>query len=113
MPSIQQAQIFGKIYTATLDQTGATDAGHRYAADILAQFGGKSLVGTKIVFVSNRSGAKEIWTMNWDGSDQKQLTHYNSISTFPSASPDGRRVAFTSYASGYPGDLYVLPGYRA
>lgn len=102
MPSIQQAQIFGKIYTATLDQTGATDAGHRYAADILAQFGGKSLVGTKIVFVSNRSGAKEIWTMNWDGSDQKQLTHYNSISTFPSASPDGRRVAFTSYASGYP-----------
>ncbi len=102
MPSIQQAQVFSKIYTAALDQAGAIDAGHRYAADILAQFGGKSLVGTKIVFVSDRTGHKEIWTMDWDGSNQKQLTHYNSISTFPSASPDGRRVAFTSYAGGYP-----------
>lgn len=100
--SLQQAQIFGKVYTAPLDQAGAVDAGHRYAADILAQFGGKSLVGTRIVFVSNRTGAKEIWVMNWDGTDQRALTHYGSISTFPSASPDGRIVAFTTYAAGYP-----------
>ena len=102
LPSLQQAQVFGKVYTASLDQNGAVDAGHRYAADILAQFGGKSLVGTKIVFVSNRTGAKEIWVMNWDGSDQHALTHFGSISNYPSASPDGRTVAFTSYASGYP-----------
>src|SRR5215831_2984968 len=44
--TLQQAQVFGKIYTAPLTQEGAVDAGHRYAADILAQFGGKSLVGT-------------------------------------------------------------------
>jgi TolB protein len=102
MPSLQQAQIFGKVYTAPLTQEGAVDAGHRYAADILAQFGGKSLVGTRIVFVSNRSGAKEIWVMNWDGTGERQLTRYGSISTFPSASPDGRIVAFTTYATGYP-----------
>jgi TolB protein len=100
--TLQQAQVFGKVYTAQLNQEGAIDAAHRYAADILAQFGGKSLVGTKIVSVSSRSGAKEIWVMNWDGSDQRQLTHYNSISTFPSASPDGRIVAFTTYAPGFP-----------
>ena len=102
MPSLQQAQVFGKVYTASLDQAGAVDAGHRYAADILAQFGGKSLVGTRIVFVSDRSGAKEIWMMSWDGSEQRQLTRYGSLSTFPSASPDGRIVAFTTYAGGYP-----------
>jgi TolB protein len=102
MPSLQQAQVFGKVYTASLDAAGATDAGHRYAADLLAQFGGKSLVGTRIVFVSDRSGAKEIWVMNFDGTDQRQLTRYGSISTFPSASPDGRTVAFTTYAGGYP-----------
>jgi TolB protein len=100
--TLQQAQVFGKVYTASLDQAGAVDAGHRYAADILAQFGGKSLVGTRIAFVSNRTGAKEIWVMNWDGTDQRALTHYGSISTFPSASPDGRIVAFTTYAAGYP-----------
>lgn len=107
IPNLQQAQVFGKIYTATLDQNGAVDAGHRYAADILAQFGGASLVGTRIVFVSNRTGSKEIWVMNWDGTDQHALTHYGSISSFPSASPDGRIVAFTSYAGGNP-NLYFI-----
>jgi TolB protein len=102
LPAIQQAQIFGKIYSASLDEAGAIDAGHRYAADILAQFGGKSLVGTRIVFVSDRTGSKEIWVMNWDGTSQRQLTRYGSLSSFPSASPDGRIVAFTTYASGYP-----------
>ena len=102
LPTLQQAQVFGKIYTASLDQAGAVDAGHRYAADILAQFGGKSLVGTRIVFVSDRSGSKEIWVMNWDGTGQRQLTHYGSISSFPSASPDGRIVAFTTWAGGSP-----------
>jgi TolB protein len=105
--SLQQAQVFGKVYTATLDQPGAVDAGHRYAADILAQFGGKSLVGTRIVFVSDRSGSKEIWVMNFDGTGQRQLTHFGSISTFPSASPDGRTVAFTSYANGSP-NIYMF-----
>ncbi|MGH9624474.1 MAG: TolB family protein, partial [Bryobacteraceae bacterium] len=82
IPTLQQAQVFGRVYTASLDKAGAIDAGHRYAADILAVFGGKSLVGTRIVFVSNRSGHKEIWVMNWDGTNQKQLTHYGSISVF-------------------------------
>ncbi len=100
--TLQQAQVFGKVYTAPLTEAGAVDAGHRYAADILAQFGGKSLVGTRIVFVSDRTGSKEIWVMNWDGTDQRALTHYRSISTFPSASPDGHIVAFTTYATGYP-----------
>jgi TolB protein len=102
LASLQQAQVFGKIYTASLDQNGAVQAAHQYAADILAQFGGKSLVGTRIVFVSDRTGAKEIWVMNWDGTEQRQLTRYGSISTFPSASPDGHIVAFTTWAAGYP-----------
>ena len=100
--TLQQAQIFGKIYTATLEESGARQAGHQYAADILALFGGKSLVGTRILFVSDRTGSKEIWTMNYDGTDQRALTHYGSISTFPSASPDGRLAAFTTWGTGYP-----------
>jgi TolB protein len=99
---LKQAQSFGKVYTGSLDQAGAIDAAHHYAADILAQFGGQNLIGSRIVFVSDRTGSKEIWVMNWDGTDQHQITKYNSISTFPSVSPDGHIVAFTTYATGFP-----------
>lgn len=35
--------------------------------------------------------------MDPDGSNQKQFTRYGSISTQPTVSPDGTRIAFTSY----------------
>jgi TolB protein len=91
------AQALGKIYTGTLNEDGAIQVAHQYAADILAIFGVKSLIGSRIVFVSSRTGAKEIWTMNWDGTNQHALTHYGTISSFPSVSPDGAKVAFTSW----------------
>jgi TolB protein len=95
--NLSGAQALGKIYTGTLDEQGAVQVGHQYASDILAIFGVKSLIGTRIVFVSARSGAKEIWTMNWDGTGEHPLTRYGTISSFPSVSPDGTRVAFTSW----------------
>ena len=40
--------------------------------------------------------------MDYDGSNQTQFTHYGSISTFPCVSPDGTKIAFTSYLHGQP-----------
>ena len=100
--NLQGAQAFGKVYTGTLNEDGATQTAHQYAADILAVFGVKSLIGTRVVFVSSRSGTKEIWTMNWDGANQRPLTHYGTISSFPSTSPDGSKVAFTSWLNEAP-----------
>jgi len=99
---ISSAQTFGKIYFGPMDETGARKVAHEFATDILKQFGVESLAGTKIYFVSNRSGSKEIWGMDYDGSNQKQVTAYKSISTMPSVSPDGTRIAFTSWALGQP-----------
>lgn len=100
-PSV--AQVFGKTYLGTLDEAGARKIAHDFAADILQQFGGTSLAGTKIYFVSERRpGVKEIWSMDPDGSNQKQVTHYNSICTMPAVSPDGAILAFTTYARGNP-----------
>ena len=36
--------------------------------------------------------------MDWDGNNQKQLTNLKSISITPGISPDGSRLAFTTYA---------------
>lgn len=100
--TLQQAQVFGKPYIGTLDEDGARKIGHQFAADILAQFGGKSLIGTRIIFVSDRSGSKEIWSMNYDGTEQKQITRFGTISNFPSVSADARKLAFTSWLHGQP-----------
>ena len=83
-------------------QDGARRLGHQYAADILAQFGGKSLIGSRIIFVSDRTGNKEIWSMSYDGTDQHQITHYSTTQLLPSVSADGKKLAFTTWLHGQP-----------
>ena len=51
---------------------------------------------SQIYFVSDRSGHKEIWAMDYDGSNQHQLTHLGSIALSPRISPDGSRLAFSA-----------------
>jgi TolB protein len=99
---VATAQVIGKLYFGSLDADGAKKVARDFAADILQQFGAKSLAGTKIYFVSDRSGAKEIWSMDYDGSHQQRLTQYNSTSSMPAVSPDGKMFAFTTYAGGNP-----------
>jgi TolB protein len=106
-PTVAQAQVLGKRYFGSVDAAGARKMAHEFAADIISQFGGTSLLGTKIYFVSNRTGHKEIWGMDPDGSNQKQLSHFNSISIMPAVSPDGTKIAFTSYARGNPA-IFIL-----
>jgi dipeptidyl aminopeptidase/acylaminoacyl peptidase len=59
----------------------------------------------KIVFVSNRDGNSEIYTMNADGSAQTRLTNTAEQETSPAWSPNGQKIA---YAKSYPrGQLQV------
>jgi TolB protein len=97
------AQVIGKVYAGTPDEAGARQVAHQFAADILALWGAQSLFGTHIYFVSDRTGHKEIWAMDPDGRNQRQITRFGSISTEPAISPDGSKIAFMSYARGNPG----------
>src|ERR1035437_4626605 len=92
------AQVIGKTYLGPADEAGARKVAHEFATDITARFGGQTLFGTHIYFVSGRTGHKEIWVMDPDGTNQRQVTRFNSTSIQPTASPDGSRIAFTSYA---------------
>jgi TolB protein len=98
-PTPAQAQLINKTYFGSLDESGARQVARQFAADILQQFGARSLFGSKIFFVSDRGNGrnKEIWSMDYDGSNQKQLTFYKTITTQPAVSPDGKILAFVTY----------------
>ncbi len=100
---LSNAQVFGKVYLGSLNEDGARKVAHDFATDIISKLGGRTLAGSKIYFVSDRTGSKELWSMDPDGSNQKQFTHYRSITVTPAVAPDGTKVAFTSYYRGNPG----------
>jgi TolB protein len=90
-------QLIGKRYLGDVSEAGARKVAHEFAADIIALGGGQSLFGTHIYFVSDRTGHKEIWRMDYDGKNQTQITHFNNISQYPAVSADGTKIAFTSW----------------
>jgi serine/threonine protein kinase/Tol biopolymer transport system component len=57
--------------------------------------------GSKIAFMSNRSGALEIWIANADGQNPRMLTSCGI--SYPKWSPDGRSIVFVR-----DGELYTV-----
>jgi TolB protein len=90
--------VLGKQYADTATDDAVRTIAHKFADEIIYRLGGgiAGIAETKIYFVSDRSSHKEIWMMDYDGSNQRQLTHQNSISVAPRISPDGSRIAFSS-----------------
>ncbi len=93
----QSPQVLGKQYREQANDANARLIAHRFADEIIFRLGGgiQGIAESKIFYVSRRSGAKEIWQMDYDGANQKQLTHLGSIALSPHVSPDGSRVAFS------------------
>lgn len=50
----------------------------------------------RLVYISDASGTADIWVMDFDGKNQRQLTSDGGVNVFPAASPDGRYIAFDS-----------------
>ena len=52
--------------------------------------------GRQIAFVAAQDGDIEIYMMNVDGTDVRQITNGIGISIHPTFSPDGNKLAFVS-----------------
>ncbi len=98
-------RVIGKKYTGKRsNQRGII---LRFCSDVINYLTGSAGVfGSKIAFVSNGTGNKEIYTCAFDGYDPRRLTTSNAITLFPAWSTDSKWMAFTSYKGGTP-DLYI------
>jgi len=96
--NIQNPQILGKQYTDASSDAAARVMAHKFADEIIYRLGGgiQGIAETQIYFVSDRTGHKEIWAMDYDGSNQHRITGLGSIALSPRVSPDGSRVAFSA-----------------
>lgn len=81
---------------------------HKLADDVVHAVTGKTgIAHSQLAFVNNRTGNKEVYVVDYDGENLRQLTKHGSISLLPRWSPDRRRIAYTSYKDGNP-DLFLL-----
>ncbi|HEV7766459.1 MAG TPA: hypothetical protein VGQ76_15760, partial [Thermoanaerobaculia bacterium] len=81
---------------------------HMLANELIRTFNNRPGVFlSQIAFASNRTGNWEIWLMDWDGSNQRQITKHGALSILPSWAPDNERMVYTSFALGT-SDMYII-----
>jgi TolB protein len=92
--------VIGKVYRGVATDPQVRIFAHQFADEIISTLsaGLPGIASTQIAFVSNRTGNKEIWAMDYDGENQHELTSLRTISLTPRWSPDASRIAFTCYA---------------
>ncbi|MDP1990425.1 MAG: Tol-Pal system beta propeller repeat protein TolB [Syntrophales bacterium] len=97
--------VVGKRYIGTTDDKNRMVL--QFANEVLQALTGETgLFDTRIAFVKKTASAADLYTINFDGSDIRRITSYNSLTLSPRWSPDGRQLAFTSYKDGKP-DIYL------
>jgi Tol biopolymer transport system component len=72
--------------------SAATDSSPAYSPD-----------GREIVFVSDRTGSRQLWLADGDGINARQLTYFQGSTVgSPRWAPDGRRIVFDASFAGPP-----------
>jgi len=98
----QNREAIGKRYTSEDTEDGARLLAHEFADAIVDLIGGgvRGIAQTKIAYISDRSGSKEVYVMDYDGSNSYALTSYRSTALTPVWAPDGEKIAFTRMRTG-------------
>jgi len=98
------AMVFNNQY----DRIDLRDNAHAFADDIVAAVTGEPGIAlSRIAFVSDRSGAKEVYLCDSDGQRIEQVTQEGGICGAPALSPGSVFLAYTGYESGF-ADVYLV-----
>lgn len=101
-----RASVLKRTYTE--EATRARRLAHRIHDDIvLAATGHSGIASTTILLIGSRTGSKEMYLVDADGENLRQVTRDGSISVAPAWAPDAERFVYTSFVGGFP-DVYLV-----
>jgi TolB protein len=101
-----QRAVLGKEYEGDVADVGMM--ANKFANEIMKFVTGESgPFGSKIVFSSRIGRFKDLFVMDMDGSNIRQLTNEKGLALSPAWDPAGQNVLYTSYRNRVP-DLFVL-----
>ncbi len=76
---------------------------HRFADEVITNLTGeRGIFSTRLLFVSDISGNKEVHISDYDGQNTRQITNNGSINLSPQWSPDSFSIIYTSYKDKHP-----------
>lgn len=91
------------IFERTYAAPGLDENLSSFSDDIIfAATGRPGLSTSRMVFVSDRSGTKQIYMCDTQGQEIQQVTRHAHGAVSPTLSPDGTAIAYTAYRSGFP-----------
>ncbi len=102
----KQSVVLAKEYEG--DATQVTAMAHRFANEVMKFYTGEAGVfGTQIAFSSRIGRFKELFVMDMDGSNIRQLTNDRGLALSPAWDPSGSKLVYTSYRARVP-DLFLM-----
>jgi len=102
----KQSVVIAKEYTADFAQ--AKMIAHRFANEVMKFYTGTAGVfGTQISFSSRVGRFKELFVMDMDGTNIRQLTNDRGLSLSSAWNPAGTKLVYTSYRNRVP-DLFLI-----
>ncbi len=82
---------------------------HRFADELVFRYTGEpGIARTRIAFVSEQGGARELFVMDYDGYEPRQITADGFLNLMPRWSPDRRFLVFTAYRNRNTQDIDMI-----
>lgn len=97
-----QQQVLGKRYTIG-DPTLIRRIAHEFADQIVYELSAgasRGVAATSIAFASLKGDSKEVWVMDYDGANARQLSYNGGLNKFPEWSYDNKKLVYVSLRPG-------------